>query len=135
MPLSTQEVGLMIISQSMSPDSFLPHYCRAFQRRCTMMSFSNSIKGGAHLNLGHFLLVSLCVSIMESSECIPPGKGAFPSVASISIVEAVLLFKNLVSMAVAMSIMTPYDIINSSCHHVQNSKQTVLGVGTSRTEF
>ena len=57
-----------------------------------MTSFSNSIKGGAYLNSRHFLLVSLCTSIMESSEHISPGKGAFSGVASTSIVEAVLLF-------------------------------------------
>ena len=62
-----------------------------FQCRCTMMSFSNSIKGGAYSNLRHFLLVSLCASIMENSEHISPGKGAFPGVASASIAEAVLL--------------------------------------------
>ena len=72
--------GLVIIGQLTSPDSFLPHYCRAFQCRCTLMSFSNSIKEGAYLNSGHFLLVSLCISIVESSECISPGKGAFPRV-------------------------------------------------------
>ena len=81
----------MIIGQSMSPDSFPPCCCGVFQCRCTMTSFSNSIKGGAYLNFGHFLLVSLCVSIVESSECISPGKGAFPSVASASIAEAALL--------------------------------------------
>ena len=81
----------MIIGQSMSPDSFLPHCCGVFQHRCTMMSFPNSIKGGAYLNLVHFLLVSLCTSIVESSEHISPGKGAFPNIASTSIVEAVLL--------------------------------------------
>ena len=70
---------------------FSPPCCRVFQCRCTMMSFSNSIKGGAYSNLRHFLLVSLCASIMENSEHISPGKGAFPGVASASIAEAVLL--------------------------------------------
>ena len=67
--------GLVIINQSTSPDCFPPRFCGAFY---TMTSFSNRIKGGAHLNLGHFLLVSRCTSIVENSECISPGKGAFP---------------------------------------------------------
>ena len=57
----------------------------------TMMSFSDSIKGGTYSYSRHFLLVSLCASIMEHSKHISPGKGAFPSVASTSIAEAVLL--------------------------------------------
>ena len=68
----------MIINQSMSPDCFPPHLCGAFQCRCTMKSFSNRIKGGAHLNSGHFLLVSHSASFVENSERISPGKGAFP---------------------------------------------------------
>ena len=70
--------GLAIINQLTSPDCFLPHFCGAFQCRCTTTSFSNRIKGGAHLNSGHFLLVSRCTSIIENSEHISPGKGAFP---------------------------------------------------------
>ena len=70
--------GSVIINQSTSPDCFLPHFCGAFQCRCTMTSFSNCIKGGAHLNLGHFFLVSHCASIVGNSERISPGKGAFP---------------------------------------------------------
>ena len=70
--------GLVIINQSTSQDCFPPRFCGAFQCRCTMTSFSNRIKGGAHLNSGHFLLVSRCASIVENSECISPGKGAFP---------------------------------------------------------
>ena len=81
----------MINDQSMSPNSFLQCCYRAFQCRCTMTSFFKSIKGGVYLNSGHFLLVCLCISIVESSEHISPGKGAFPSVASTSIGEAVLL--------------------------------------------
>ena len=69
--------GLVIINQSTSPYCFLPLCCGAFQCRCTMTSFSNPIKGGVHLNLGHFLLVSHCTSIIGNSEHISPGKGAF----------------------------------------------------------
>ena len=70
--------GLAIINQSISPVCFPPRFCRAFQCRCTMTPFSNRIKGGACLNSGHFLLVSHCTSIVENSERISPGKGAFP---------------------------------------------------------
>ena len=91
-PLSTQEAGLMNnqpISNLQTPSCHIT--AELFQRRCTMTSFSNSIKGGAHLNLGHFLLVSQCTSLLEVSEHISSGKGAFPSIASASIVEAILL--------------------------------------------
>ena len=86
---------LMIIGQSVSPDSFLPHCCRAFQSKFTMMSYSNSIKGVPHLNSGHFLLVSQCVSLVEVCEGNSSGKGAFPSLASTSIAEIVLLLISL----------------------------------------
>ena len=43
------------------------------------------------MNSGHFLLVPRCISLIEDSEHISSGKRAFPSVASTSIVEAVLL--------------------------------------------
>ena len=94
-PWVFKRCGLLITGQSASPHFFLPHYCGVFQCRCTMMSYSNSIKGGSHLNFGHFLLVSWCVSLMEVCRHNSSGKGAFPSVASTSIVEAVLLLISL----------------------------------------
>ena len=53
--------SLVIISQSATLNSFMPSYGRAFICRCNMTSPS-STKGGAHLNLEHFLLVSYGVS-------------------------------------------------------------------------
>ena len=44
-----------------------------------MTSSSMSIKGGVHLNSGHFLLVSQCVSLIQVCRCISSGNRALPS--------------------------------------------------------
>ena len=51
--------NLTIIIQSVTPDPFLPHYCRVFICKCNMTS-SSSIIGRVHLNLEHFSLVLWC---------------------------------------------------------------------------